>query len=67
MTIGLDSSSFQKRSTQMLWRLNEGSGMAVYRLGFLDNGCARGITESEMNESLQTLTGNLSLGTNLCS
>ena len=34
-----------------------GNGVAVYRIGFLDNGLPRGISSSEMEESIKTLTG----------
>ncbi len=41
--------------TQMKWRLNEGGGQAIYRLGVDDNGAVTGLTASEMSASLSTL------------
>jgi GTPase len=42
-----------KRATQLLFRLNEGNGKAIYILGILDNGYTIGISEEELNVSLQ--------------
>jgi GTPase len=42
-------------TTQMIWRLNEGFGHAVYRLGIEDNGNVQGITEEEMKDTLAVL------------
>ncbi|VDK21050.1 unnamed protein product [Taenia asiatica] len=41
--------------TQMKWRLNEGGGQAIYRLGVDDNGAVTGLTAKEMSASLLTL------------
>lgn len=41
-----------KRATQLLFRLNEGHGKAIYMLGILDNGYTIGISEEELSESL---------------
>lgn len=38
--------------TQMKWRLNEGGGQAIYRLGVDDNGEVTGLTASEMSSSI---------------
>ena len=43
------------RVTQMQFRLNEGKGVAKYRLGYLDNGEAKGMTTTELEESLETI------------
>lgn len=42
-----------KRATQLLFRLNEGNGKAIYILGILDNGYTIGISEEELNVSLK--------------
>lgn len=39
----------------MIWRLNEGFGHAVYRLGVEDNGVVQGISEQEMKDTLAVL------------
>ncbi|KAJ8598633.1 hypothetical protein CTAYLR_003067 [Chrysophaeum taylorii] len=41
--------------TQLLFRLNEGGGRALYRLGVRDDGTAEGLRESELRASLRTL------------
>lgn len=40
--------------TQMKWRLNEGGGYAIYRLGVDDCGAVTGLTAREMTASLCT-------------
>lgn len=40
--------------TQMKWRLNEGGGQAIYRLGVDDCGAVTGLTAREMLASLHT-------------
>ena len=42
-------------TTQMIWRLNEGFGHAVYRVGVEDNVVVLGISEQEMKETLSIL------------
>lgn len=42
-------------TTQMIYRLNEGFGRAVYRVGVQDNGVVEGINEAEMEETLSIL------------
>ena len=42
--------------TQMKWRLQEGLGEAIYQIGVEDNGFIYGISEDDMNKSLETLT-----------
>uniref|UniRef100_A0A336L3T0 CSON003415 protein n=1 Tax=Culicoides sonorensis TaxID=179676 RepID=A0A336L3T0_CULSO len=42
--------------TQMKWRLREGAGEAIYEIGVSDNGQLYGLSENDMNTSLQTLT-----------
>ena len=39
----------------MIFRLNEGFGRAMYRLGVEDNGVCAGITVDEMKETLSVL------------
>ena len=42
--------------TQMKWRLEEGDGEAIYEIGVEDSGLLTGLTDSELNASLNTLT-----------
>ncbi|OMJ24658.1 GTP-binding protein 2 [Smittium culicis] len=42
-------------STQLLWRLSQGNGEAIYQLGVLDDGTIKGIPESEMVETISAL------------
>uniref|UniRef100_A0A0X3PTC4 GTP-binding protein 2 n=1 Tax=Schistocephalus solidus TaxID=70667 RepID=A0A0X3PTC4_SCHSO len=46
---------FEHLVTQMKWRLNEGGGQAIYRLGVDDNGAVSGLTVTEMSASLSTI------------
>ena len=39
----------------MIFRLNEGFGRALYRLGVEDNGVCAGISSAEMKETLSVL------------
>lgn len=39
----------------MIFRLNEGFGRAMYRIGVEDNGVCMGINEVEMKETLSIL------------
>jgi GTPase len=42
-------------TTQMIFRLNEGIGNAIYRIGVEDNGVVLGITPNEIKETLSVL------------
>lgn len=53
--INLDIETLNKRSTQMLYRVNEGNGEAIYYIGVLDNGSVVGINIDEYNESIKNL------------
>lgn len=46
---------FEHLVTQMKWRLREGQGEAIYEIGVEDSGILTGLSEQEMNASLQTL------------
>jgi GTPase len=46
---------FEHLVTQMKWRLQEGLGEAIYEIGVLDNGSLSGLTNDEMQKSLDTL------------
>ncbi|KAH8835218.1 hypothetical protein DL96DRAFT_1729736 [Flagelloscypha sp. PMI_526] len=48
-------SRFARLVTQLKWRLLEGNGQAVYELGVGDSGMLVGLTQSEMDKTLQTL------------
>ena len=41
--------------TQMKWRLREGNGEAIYEMGVEDNGIMTGLSEEDMDNSLDTL------------
>ncbi|CAL8088662.1 unnamed protein product [Calicophoron daubneyi] len=47
---------FEHLVTQMKWRLNEGDGEAIYRLGVDDDGNISGLSPNELTPSLRTLT-----------
>ena len=53
--VGLTEQQLNHRVTQLQYRLNEGNGEAIYRIGYLDNGEAKGINEWEMRESIETM------------
>ena len=53
--INLDNDTFNRRMTQMIYRLYEGMGEAFYFIGVSDDGCIIGITEEEYNESVTNL------------
>ncbi|KAJ9110114.1 hypothetical protein QFC19_001785 [Naganishia cerealis] len=46
---------FERLTTQLKWRLQEGGGQAVYEIGVLDDGTLIGITNQDMDRSLETL------------
>lgn len=46
---------YNKRATQMLHRLHQGNGKALYIIGIEDNGKCTGLTISELNETLENL------------
>ena len=41
--------------TQMKWRLEEGSGEAIYEIGVEDNGILTGLNEADLQASVSTL------------
>ncbi|XP_078491604.1 GTP-binding protein 2 [Ciona intestinalis] len=41
--------------TQMKWRLQEGQGEAIYKIGVEDNGVCAGLTDQELNSTMGTL------------
>uniref|UniRef100_A0A8C6WJN4 GTP binding protein 2b n=1 Tax=Neogobius melanostomus TaxID=47308 RepID=A0A8C6WJN4_9GOBI len=47
---------FEHLATQLKWRLQEGRGEAVYQIGVEDNGLMVGLSPSDMNASLKTLS-----------
>ena len=49
------ASRFEHLVTQMKWRLREGQGEAIYEIGVADSGMLTGLTESEMDDSIDTL------------
>lgn len=53
--INCDDKKVIKRSTQMLFRLHEGNGRAIYLIGIDDNGKIEGLTIQELNTSLDNI------------
>ena len=45
----------QNKSSQMLYRLIEGKGKAIYLLGIQDNGEIRGMNQEEMETTLENM------------
>ena len=41
--------------TQMKWRLQEGQGEAIYKVGVEDNGACTGLTKDELEATMATL------------
>jgi len=54
-TTTTDLKKLQKRATQMLFRINEGKGKAVYIIGIDDNGKSTGIPIKDIRESITYL------------
>lgn len=50
------ASRLQHLITQMKWRLREGQGEAIYEIGVEDRGVMTGLTDSELEASMRTLT-----------
>ena len=46
---------FEHLVTQMKLRLQEGLGEAIYQIGVEDNGSLSGLSEDEINKSIETL------------
>lgn len=51
-----DENRLQELATQMKYRLEEGGGEAFYIIGVSDNGEILGLSESELNKSLEILS-----------
>ncbi|BAB65553.1 MULTISPECIES: GTPBP1 family GTP-binding protein [Sulfurisphaera] len=51
-----DESRLQELASQMKYRLEEGGGEAFYIIGVSDNGEVLGLTENELNKSLEILS-----------
>lgn len=49
------SSRFEHLVTQMKWRLREGRGEAIYEIGVADNGLLLGLSQKDLDSSLDTL------------
>lgn len=50
-----DSYRLEQLATQMQWRIEEGEGCAIYRLGVRNNGVQQGIGGKELEKSFNTL------------
>lgn len=48
-------SRMQHLITQLKWRLREGQGEAIYEIGIQDDGTVKGLTDKELDASMQTL------------
>ncbi len=53
---GKDVPRMKRLKTQMNFRLNEGNGQAIYKIGVEDNGNPRGINDEHLNGSLSKLS-----------
>ena len=53
--INLDDEKFDRRMTQMKYRIDEGNGEAFYHIGRMDNGIQLGLTQLEYLESVENL------------
>ena len=53
--IQTEKKKLDKRATQMLFRLIEGEGKALYLLGIEDNGDVRGLTKDELVLTLNNI------------
>ena len=51
----IDIKKLQKRTTQMLFRINEGKGKAIYIIGIDDDGKSIGVPMKEIIESIEYL------------
>ena len=49
------TSRFEHLVTQMNWRLKEGSGEAIYEIGVSDDGLLCGLSQDDLDSSLETL------------
>lgn len=50
-----EQEKFSKRCTQMLFRLHEGNGKAIYLIGIDDDGVITGLTIDDLNRSLNNI------------
>lgn len=53
--VGKTEARIERLATQMNFRLGEGQGAAIYRIGVSDDGTAIGLSEADMKESIDTL------------
>ncbi len=53
--MNLDENKFNKRMTQMQYRVNEGNGEALYFIGIMDDGSPLGLNKDEYTESVNNL------------
>lgn len=51
-----DEKTLNKRATQLLYRIIEGGGKAIYIIGIRDNGIPAGISATELEESLSFMS-----------
>lgn len=53
--LNLTEEKYNKRITQMKYRVNEGNGEAIYFIGIMDDGTPIGLSKSEYDESVLNL------------
>lgn len=53
--VNCDDKKIIKRSTQMLFRLHEGNGKAIYLIGIDDDGNIKGLILEDLNKSLNNI------------
>jgi GTPase len=53
--VGLDNVSLERKMTQVQYRLDEGSGEAIYYIGVMDDGTLAYLDEKDYNESVNNL------------
>ena len=51
----INQNRFQHLSTQMKWRMQNGNGECIYRIGVADNGLVVGLTRSQAESTLKTV------------
>lgn len=52
---GLTKEDLEGKTTQLNFRLEEGSGEAIYQIGVTDDGCPLGITNEQIEETLENI------------
>jgi GTPase len=53
---GLTEEQFVERTSQMMYRIEQGNGETVYEIGFMDSGFPYGLSKEQYVESIQNIT-----------